>query len=425
MSADEVVAASSAAHLRRNRVPDPQEAADREAAAERVRAVLGARLAAGGPAGSPLGTGWTTTFQARVTGPPPAGELAAAGWLPLDGVRRRLGLAADGRWAVTDAAGRVLGAVRVGSSASDPVSDVLARARERGEVTLVDVLELAALRRDGHAFPDASSVLTAAADVETGLGRRDLVRWASGRRADPPVRLPGIGPRRRRLVVAVSGVDGAGKSTLLEALHTELRRCDLPVGRVWLRPGMGLGPLSAVAAWVKRRRGDDAEPGINRIAAEPGADLASRRGAVGWAWALLVTLSFLAGVRRQHAAARGVVLYDRHLVDALVTLDFAYRGADLRLARWLLHRLVPRADVTVHLDVPVAEAVRRKPGDPIGEPAVRSQVERYEARLAGLRGVVRLDATAEPSELVRRVLALVLDPGQRGCGAGARSAYRS
>lgn len=423
MSPDEVVAAGSAEHLRRNRVPDAQERADREAAAERVRAVRGSRLADDELVGSPLGTGWTSTFGVRA--PVPVDELVRAGWLALDPVRRRIGLAGDGRWAVTDDDGRVLAAVRVGAAAGEPVADVLARARERGEVTLVDVLELGALRREGHAFPHASSVLTAAADVETGLGHRELVRWASGRRADPPVRLRGPAPTRRRLVVAVSGVDGAGKSTLLEALQTELRRCDLPVSRVWLRPGMGLGGLSAAAAWVKRRRGEDAEPGINRVAADPGADLASRRGAVGWVWALLVTLSFLAGLRRQHAAARGVVLYDRHLVDALVTLDFAYRGADLRLQRWLLRRLVPRADVTVHLDVPVEEAVRRKPGDQIGAEAVRSQVQRYEARLAGRRGVVRLDATAEPSELVGRALALVLDPGQRGCGAGARSAYRS
>lgn len=423
MSPDEVVAASSAEHLRRNRVPDAQERADREVAAERVRAVLGSRLAADGLVGSSLGTGWTSTFG--VQAPVSVDELARAGWLGLDPVRRRIGLAGDGRWAVTADDGRVLAAVRVGGGSPDPVGWVLARARERGEVTLVDVLELAALRRDGHVFPDASPVLTAAADVETGLGRRDLVRWASGRRADPPVRLQVPAPARRRLVVAVSGVDGAGKSTLLEALQTELRRCDLPVSRVWLRPGMGLGGLSAAAAWVKRRRGEDAEPGINRVAADPGADLASRRGAVGWVWALLVTLSFLAGVRRQHAAARGVVLCDRHLVDALVTLDFGYRGADLRVQRWLLRRLVPRADVTVHLDVPVEEAVRRKPGDQIGVEAVRSQVQRYEARLAGQRGLVRLDATAEPSELVRRALGLVLDPGQRGCGAGARSAYRS
>lgn len=416
MSAEDLAGASAADHLRRNGIPQDRDVADRRSAAACVRQVLARRLPPGGLLESPLGTGWTETFRARVTDPAAPGDLTDAGWLPLTALRRRLGLAAGGDWAVTDDSGRVLAAVRLGPGSAgrvdgvDEVDGVLRRARERGAVRLLDVLELRELRRRGHPFPDASPVLTAAADVETGLGGRELVRWTSGRRRTAPVAFAAP-RRRRRLVVAVSGVDGAGKSTVLEGLRTELDRCAVPVSRVWLRPGMGLGRLSAVATWVKRRRGEDAEPGINRMAADPAADLASRRGARGWVWALLVTVAYLAGVRRQHAAATGVVLYDRHLADALVTLDFAYRGVDLRLQRWLVRRLLPRADVTLHLDVPVEEAVRRKPGDQIGREAVRSQQAHYETRLAEVPGVVRLDATAEPQALVRQALARVLAVG--------------
>lgn len=131
---------------------------------------------------------------------------------------------------------------------------VLARAEHRGEVRLREVLELRALQGSGRPFPDASPVLTGAADIEVTLGSRDLVRWTSGSRAAAP-RPVRTRARADRLVVAVSGVDGAGKSTLLAALERDLERCGLPVSRVWLRPGMGLGPLSALAQRVKRRRG--------------------------------------------------------------------------------------------------------------------------------------------------------------------------
>lgn len=412
MSADDVLAVSTADHLRRNGIPEPTDVADRQDAWERLQRLLNGRLGSSGLVASPLGVGWTQVFQARPSSPVTPAELVAAGWLSLAKLRRHLRLSEQGDWAVTGDSGRVLAAVRLAGRTEGPVEWIIQLATERGEVRLLDVLELRELKSRGERFPDASPVLTAAADIEIGLGRRDLVRWASGRRSPAPRVLPAhVIARTRRLVVAVSGVDGAGKTTVLDGLRRELERCAVPVSRVWLRPGMGLGWLTVIARWVKRRGGLDEEPGINRIAADPGATLASRRGALGWVWASLVTLSFIAGVRRQHTETRGVVLYDRHLVDALVTLEFAYRGVDLRVQRWLIRRLVPRADVTLHLDVPVQEAVRRKPGDQIGEPAVATQVAAYDKWLAQLPDVIRLDATAERGALVRRSLEQILTAG--------------
>jgi thymidylate kinase len=205
-------------------------------------------------------------------------------------------------------------------------------------------------------------------------------------------------------------VDGSGKSTLRAALGEELERAGVPVSAVWVRPGMGLGRLTTLAARAKRLLGQDPRPGL-RAVAEPGsARPASRRGAVVWLWALLVVGSFLAGVWRQHRAARGVVLYDRHLVDALATLDFAYEGVDLRLHRAVVRALLPRADPRVYLDVPAEVSVARKPDDLLGEHAVRRQLAAYERELDRVPPTVRLDATAGTAELARQVLLLMTGP---------------
>jgi thymidylate kinase len=218
------------------------------------------------------------------------------------------------------------------------------------------------------------------------------------------VRLAG-GPRR--VVVAISGVDGSGKSTLRAALAENLGRAGVPVSTVWVRPGMGLGRLTALAAWGKRLLRQDAAPGLRAMAEPGGTRLASRRGAVGWLWAMLVTVSFLAGVWRQHRAARGVVLYDRHLVDALATLDFAYAGVDLRLPHLLVRALLPRADVRLYLDVPASLAVARKPDDLLGEHAVRRQLAAYGSWLDRLPAATRLDGTLPNEALVGRALGVL------------------
>jgi thymidylate kinase len=142
--------------------------------------------------------------------------------------------------------------------------------------------------------------------------------------------------------------------------------------------------------------------------ADPEADRpASRQGLVGWTWALLVTGSFLVGVWRQHRMARGVVIYDRHLVDALATLDFAYAGVDLRLQRWLMRTLLPRADVRLYIDVPAEVSVSRKPDDLLGDHAVRRQLVEYATWLDRLSPAVRLDGTAPPQDVLAEALRAV------------------
>ncbi|MGH8971201.1 MAG: hypothetical protein ACRDV1_14780, partial [Actinomycetes bacterium] len=188
---DDLVRASADDHLRRNGVPGPEDVADRQRAHALIREVLGDHLAAGGPSPGPLGVGWTEVFDAYVGEVPADSRLTARGWLSLDRLLDAAGCPGTGRWAVTEN-GRILAAVHLRTGEpGDPVAQVLGRAAERGEVRLRDVLELQALRETGARFPESSSVLTAAADIESGLERRELVRWASGRRLAAPATLAG------------------------------------------------------------------------------------------------------------------------------------------------------------------------------------------------------------------------------------------
>lgn len=417
----DLLAAARADHAGRNGLPTDADLAARERASAQIRQTLAGYLAADGIRASVLGSGWTERFDVLVHRRPPRDHLTAHGWVDLRALsRRRYG---PPLWAVTER-GAVLAGVRIHhGSLPDPVDATLQRCRERGEVRLLDVLELRELRRRGCAFPVASTVLTAAADIETGLGQRELVAWTSGRSRAAPVRLPSAGAER--VVVAFSGVDGAGKSSLVSAVARDLTRASLPVTRVWLRPGMGLGRLGTLAGTAKRLLRQDPAPGVRLVAADTaaGQQLRSRRGVVGTAWRALVTGAFVLGVRRQHVAGRGVLLYDRHLLDALATTQVAYGARAPRLRRVLLRILLPRAAVTFYLRVPADVAVARKPGDTIGESAVRRQLAVYDRELSLVRYGYPLDGRspteALAAEVVRR-LGELSGPARSADGAGHR-----
>jgi thymidylate kinase len=199
----------------------------------------------------------------------------------------------------------------------------------------------------------------------------------------------------------VSGVDGAGKSTLSRSVAQNLGRAGVPTGRVWARPGLRVGWLNGLARAGKKLLSQGPSPGVEQVGAGVSArDLASRRGILGWAWAMLVTLSFLVDVRRQHLRGRGVLLYDRHLLDALVTLDLVYEGADLRLHRALVRRVLPKPSLSVYLEVPAEVAVVRKPEDMFGEYAIRCQLENYEAYAGQIEDLRWLDGVNPVDDLV-------------------------
>lgn len=388
--------------------PDATTSRRREQALAAVAGVLAPYLAPDGLRTSPLGAGWSSDIDAYVVRRPDPAVLSARGWLPLGPLLERLGHRGCDRWAIVEE-GEVLTAVDLHDGPPPtPVDAVIARIHRRGEASPRDVLELRALARAGRQLPASCGALAAAAEVEAELGGHDLEAFRSSaregrgrrvRRTPALSRLARAAVRRigrRRVVVALSGVDGAGKSTLARVLVDDLRRAGVPATVVWSRPGMRLGLLAGVAKVAKRALGERPEPGVRSVAAGDTRVPRSRQGALGLLWATAVVASYVADSWRFHIAAQGVVVYDRHAVDAAVTLDVLYGGLDLRAHRAAVNRLLPRPDVHVYLDVPADVAVARKPGDTIGERAVHRQLERYGDLVAHAPDVIALSGTDDP-----------------------------
>ncbi len=402
-------------------IPEPDQARDRERAAALAFAALADLLLPGGVRTSPLGPGWSRDIDLYLRAWPKPARLEALGWIPLDPLLLRLGIRDRGKWAIMED-GRVLVALDLHlGPPPDPVISLLRRCRRRGEVRVREVLEARALLRAGHALPADDPVVRIAARVEAGLGGQELARWRDGPALAAPATLLSCRIRRHwakmrsmlrpRVVIALSGVDGSGKSTLSRLLARNLDRADVPVSLIWSRPGTRLGWLNALARAGKKLLGQELSPGMVRVAGGASAeDLTSRRGVLGWMWAMLVTLMFLVNVRQQHVRSRGVLLYDRHLLDALATLEFFYRGVNLSLHRAVIRQGLPKAMLSIYLEVPAEVALARKPGDVFGEYVVRGQLQSYNAHRDEVEDLHRLDGKRPPDELAMVVTGWLVRP---------------
>lgn len=129
---------------------------------------------------------------------------------------------------------------------------------------------------------------------------------------------------------------------------------------------------------------------------------------MGTVWTLCVTVAFLVDVWRRHLGPPGLLIYDRHLTDALATLDVVYGGSDLRVVRRLVELMLPRAQLTIYLRIAPEVAASRKPEDSFVERTLREQVGSYERSLADVEPLVVLDAGAPVAyvreEITRRIL---------------------
>ena len=397
-----------------NGIPSEDHVARRDRANELVKDALSDVLQPRGIRVSPLGPGWSTDIDAHVGRLPAPEVLLRRGWLPLDDLLTELGSPGTGRWAVFEK-GRVLASLDLHLVPPHrPVEGIISRCRRRRQVRAREVLELRALQREGQTLP-RHAVVTAAANAEAALGGSELEKWREGDPVSPPVSLatPPLRKavstgarlrRRQRKVVAISGVDGSGKSTLVGEVRSQLSDAGVPVTSVWTRPGLRLGGLERFARVAKRLLRQKEEPGIRQVAQGTSKPQLSRTGAVGWAWSVLVTLSFVWGVRKTYTRSRGVLLFDRHLLDALATLEFAYGTVNLSLQRWIIKRLLPAATTTFYLDIDAHEAVSRKKDDVFGEHAVAAQLELYRVLLQSNGGITVLDATDSPERLAETVI---------------------
>jgi hypothetical protein len=182
----------------------------------------------------------------------------------------------------------------------------------------------------------------------------------------------------------------------------------VPSTVLWSRPGHDLGWLDSVARWGKRLLGHQPEPGLRAIGAGSEAPPPSRGGVAGRLWARLMVLDFVVRGRRAAAAAEGVVIHDRHAVDAAVTLAFAYQ-LDRPWVLPLTRLATLRPDVHVYLDIDAATASRRKPDDTMRLAAITEQVERYGRLVPLVPGLTRVDATQPTPVITGRLWTMLLD----------------
>lgn len=362
-------------------VPPPDDVIRcRVAAYHEVERRLGPYLVSGGLRVSPLGPGHSSDVDAHVSRAPDPAELERAGWLPLDRLLKAVGIDETGRWAVV-VDGRVVGAADIHLTAPpDPVEHVLDRCRRQGAGPR-ELAELEALRAQGH-------------HVAPVPPRR---RTAPLRRVVAAVRRA----LRPRVVVAISGVDGAGKSTLSTRLVEDLGRAGVPATRIWVRPGVTSGPVARLTRIVKRLLREDPKPGLRQAAKGRADAVRSRRGWFGVLWSQVIIANFAVELLRRYAAARGVAVFDRHQIDAEVTLRVLYPVGH-ELSWKLARRVIPAADLRFHLSVPAEVAVSRKPEDPIGEWAVEQQLQEYAEVLE--EDVITLDGRDDPDRLAMHVL---------------------
>ena len=213
--------------------------------------------------------------------------------------------------------------------------------------------------------------------------------------------------RPRAVQVVLSGIDGAGKSTQVERLAANLARVNVTRTTAWVRLGFTGSPLLSVGARIGQRvlPGGSHSAHVARSTGTGEATPVTRRGIVGWTWALAVTLDFIRASRRAVRRARGSVgIFDRALLDAEIGLDHDYAGAlELRFHHRLLQRLMRRPDATFYLRIPGDVAYDRKE-DMFSREVLVGMVARYDAFMTGRPGVVIVDAQDAPEVIALIVL---------------------
>jgi thymidylate kinase len=255
-----------------------------------------------------------------------------------------------------------------------------------------------------------------------GAARR-AAAWRQSRRLERLRAAYGAGPRRRPRrpravsVVAFSGLDGAGKSAQALELRTALRQLGRDAEVIWMPFGNNpsVQALSASARRALRLGGalgpigrlDRATAAGESLVAVPatGARPSTPPALVAHVWVGVVALANALAHRRavlRHAASGRVVIFDRYTLDSIVRLRFLYGHArDLRLQRWLIEALSPRAARSFLLDVPPAVALQRKQ-DQWTLADLSRQHELYAAEAARL-GVRRVDGTRPMAEVCAEI----------------------
>lgn len=335
---------------------------------------------------SPLGAGWSSDLDIYVSDRKRAIALASgADWVDLSAILHHLGYPNECSYAITDDSTILAKAdINLGQAASEAERS-LARSSRLKPPDTRSVLEVRRLVEGGLDLTTLDSdLLGRLAAAEAELGGTDLAAFQTPGAAPEPTTAPSYPrPRRPQVRLAISGVDGSGKSTLTGALEEGLERLGIPTTMVWTRPGMRLELLDRLARRIRKFRKEETT-GLRRLAEGASSEtISSRKGLVGWVWLMLVSLAYLSDIRGQTRKAEGVVIFDRHLLDALGTIDAIYAGVPSGVHRRIIRWFVPKADFTVWLDIDPDQAAARKPDDLIGADLVAQQAIAYR-KYAGL-----------------------------------------
>jgi thymidylate kinase len=225
----------------------------------------------------------------------------------------------------------------------------------------------------------------------------------------------------RRKMIVLFGLDGCGKSTQAELMREWLADRGMRAEVVWMRgesyltrPVLALG--KALLGAPREAKREEARHRDNRYGSYISAkqSLFKNRLLRG-IWRTLALLDLWISVRvasRRLSRATAVVILDRYIYDTFVDIDSAFGGGGEEAVRLLESRLMrcfPRPDLVILLDLPPAQAMKRKEDIP--------SVEYLEERrgvyrsLAGRLGAATVDATntiAEVAAAVRRAAEGVL-----------------
>lgn len=378
-----------------------QPSSERTGRMDRAHARVMADLAAANPSVSvsPLGAGWSSDLDVYVSDRQTAVRSAsAAGWVELQHILTHLGYRDQCSYAITEE-GTILAKADINFGQAAPSSQrAIARADRLPYPDVRAILEIRKLAECGLDLSTVDSqLIQKLANAEAALGGSVLTAYRSAdlgtHRFPPPQGSSRIrGPQVR---LAISGVDGSGKSTLATGFQEALDRCGIPTTMIWTRPGMGLERLDRLARRVRKLRKDDVT-GIRRLAEGQATEtISSRKGITGWVWLCLITFAYLADILGQTRRASGVIIYDRHLLDALATLDALYEGVSSGMQRRLIRWMIPKADLAVWLDLDPELASARKPDDLIGADLVAKQAVAYRRYASLVPRVRRHDGSAE------------------------------
>lgn len=206
--------------------------------------------------------------------------------------------------------------------------------------------------------------------------------------------------RKRGRIVYFLGNDGTGKTTQAELLLARLREGSVPARYVWLRfPHFVSAPVLILSRLL----------GVTRYRTVGG----QRQGAwefyrarpLAWAllWCQVVDAAIFRAIKLEPALWRGeVIVLDRFVYDIVVDIAAAARDAGIlsSLPARLLYGLLSRGEVVL-LDAD-SEAIRERRPD-LAADALHGLKSDLYRRIARLRGIRVLDATAPPAAIAEQV----------------------